>query len=282
MLEKAQKKAMERAQVESRAKAIPVPSSSLAGSSTATRPSTSTSASTANGSGTSPDISPMDLTLVLNIPTSIPVDSLRQNIESHYGPLAHYILKDPQAGSEVNGEGKKKKAKGRKAIVEFAKGNWGGCWACWKDHQVMSTQGASLGEGVKAKWARGEEPAWVAWATSQSIATLTNGQNVNSTSIGNGNNPPQTNGNGYGNGESHMLNIPSTFTSQPPSSMAFDSAPDFGTTTMADLLANHSRQKMGKEEQKRKEDEFESMTLLRMRQMERERLEAQIRAEEGD
>jgi DnaJ family protein C protein 17 len=51
---------------------------------------------------------------------------------------------------------------------------------------------------------------------------------------------------------------------------------------MADLLASHSRSKRDEVERKKQADEFESMTLLKMRQMERERLEAQIRAEEDE
>jgi hypothetical protein len=60
----------------------------------------------------------------------------------------------------------------------------------------------------------------------------------------------------------------------------FSSAPNFGSTTMSDLLASHSQSRTDQINKKKREDEFESMTLLTMRQMERERLIEEIRREE--
>jgi DnaJ family protein C protein 17 len=47
---------------------------------------------------------------------------------------------------------------------------------------------------------------------------------------------------------------------------------------MADLMAEHA----GRKEQKKKEEEFENMTLFRMRQAERDKLAEQIRLEEEE
>jgi DnaJ family protein C protein 17 len=49
---------------------------------------------------------------------------------------------------------------------------------------------------------------------------------------------------------------------------------------MSDLLASHNQNRTDERDRKRKEEEFESMTIFRMRQVERERLAEQIRREE--
>jgi DnaJ family protein C protein 17 len=49
---------------------------------------------------------------------------------------------------------------------------------------------------------------------------------------------------------------------------------------MSELLASHNQSRNQEIDRKRKEQEFESMTILRMRQMERERLAEEIRLEE--
>lgn len=226
----------------------------------------STSANTTTNSqirSTQPPISATDLTLILQFPpsTSLPSDrdSLQSHLSSQYGPINHVFIKDPPS---TEAAGKKKKPKGRKAIVEFKEGNWGGCWACWRD---CGGEGQSAGggatvlglEGVKVKWAGGSTPDWVAWSEtqrpSQAQAPVAPAPIPNM--------PPQP--------------IPTG-----PTQPKFSSAPDFGRTTMSDLLASHNQNRTDERDRKRKEEEFESMTILRMRQMERERLAEQIRREE--
>lgn len=212
-----------------------------------------TPASRQNGPSTDkqPPITSLDLTLELRFPSSSIVSSssstLQSTLQNRYGPINHVVLRDPPPP-----EPGKKKKKIRKAIVEFGTGNWGGCWACWRDHDEGAREGAGVGEGVRAKWAAGRVPNWVDWAARQ----------------GNGidRQPPPNGTNG----------------SEQPSAPSFGSAPDFGGTSMADLLARHSLEKETKSATKKKEDEFESMTLLRMRQMERDRLTEQIRREEEE
>lgn len=225
-----------------------------------------------NGSG-QPPITPLDLTLILQFPSSSTLaessssSSLQNTISSKYGPVSHVLLKEPPAPTE----GKKKK-KGKKAIVEFEKGNWGGCWACWNDHDEAAT-GVSEGqvqrglEGVKAKWAAGSAPAWVEWASNQSKAPASDAR---STPLPDSVPPDRT-------PTAPAPSLPS-FTPTP----SFGSAPSFGTTTMADLLSQHSRSRDDASDRKRNQQEYESLTLLKMRQMERERLAEQIRLEEGD
>jgi len=228
-----------------------------------------------NGNGVAqPPITPIDLTLILQFPPLHPLaesSTLQTRLESSYGPINHIFIKDPP----VVGEGsKKKKPKGRKAIVEFKEGNWGGCWACWRDLD-RTLPSANEGEGggtggwerVKVKWAAGEVPAWVAWSEthrprpplfSEPIKNASNGHESNT------NTNPSTNAAGNGS-------LPT-----------FTSAPNFGQSTMSDLLASHNQSRTNAMDKKKREDEFESMTILKMRQMERERLAEEIRREEED
>lgn len=245
----------------------------------------STNGGTSSGPGAGPktkmpEINALDLSLIITIPPTIPVADLQDRISASYGPISHYILKDPAEAALAVAE-KKKKPKGKRAIVEFSKGNWGGCWACWKDHQKEASSvggGSCLGEGVRAKWAGGAEPDWVAWAATQPVASRSASGVTNGATGAN-----EANGRTNGHDTSTFKGA-FNFSSAPPESPSpsFGSAPDFGSTSMADLLASHSRGKREETEKKKQADEFESMTLLKMRQMERERLEAQIRAEEDD
>jgi DnaJ family protein C protein 17 len=212
----------------------------------------STSAST---STSQPPITPMDLTLILQFPsTSNLSDDLQDRLTSSYGPLNHVFIKDPP---EVEG---KKKKKGKKAIVEFKEGNWGGCWACWRD-----LEGGKEGwEGVKVKWAGGATPDWVAWSETHRPPR---GQVP----------APDSESGRDTNTRTNEDITPNTRTDALPT---FSSAPNFGSTTMSDLLASHSQSRTDQINRKKREDEFESMTLLKMRQMERERLIEEIRREE--
>jgi DnaJ family protein C protein 17 len=223
---------------------------------------------------TQPPITPIDLTLVLQFPSSSTLASTSASLQAvlaaKYGSISHLILKEPAPPVESAPVKKKKgKDKGKKAVVEFERGNWGGCWACWKDHQDTNDQGRSVEVGVKAKWAKGEEPAWVSWANNQ-----TNGSSQTFQPTVN---PPAANGKTNG----HV----SLGTSGPESGTgpSFGSAPDLGGgTSMADLLAQHGKKRQQEQDEKQSRQDFESMTLLRMRQLEREWLEEQIRREEED
>jgi DnaJ family protein C protein 17 len=221
-----------------------------------------TTPSTSNGSSSNatsqPNITPLDLTLSLLIPTSSPLASssstLQSAITAKYGTINHIILRDPPPL-----EPGKKKRKPAKAIVEFEKGNWGGCWACWVDHAEDKQRSGStgLGEGVRVKWAKGEVPDWVQWAEKQSKAEIDP-------------NP------GIQDSVRKEASVPAP---------AFGSAPDIGFnagsgTTMEALLAQHARGREEERKSKAAREEFESMTLLKMRRMERERLEAEIRRQE--
>lgn len=229
-----------------------------------------------NGSNytTQPPITPLDLTLVLQFPSNSALASTSASLQAvlaaKYGSISHLILKEPAPPAEAAQSKKKKgKDKGKKAVVEFERGNWGGCWACWKDHQDVNAQERSVDVGVKAKWAKGEEPGWVSWANSQ-----TNGVSHTPRPIGN---PPSVNGRTNGHvdfGTSRQENA---------TGPSFGSAPDLGGgTSMANLLAQHGKKRQQEQDEKQSRQDFESMTLLRMRQLERERLEEQIRREEED
>ncbi|OCF45764.1 hypothetical protein I317_00252 [Kwoniella heveanensis CBS 569] len=235
-----------------------------------------------------PEITPVDLTLVITLPTTSTISStedLTREVTARYGPISQCVFTDPPKA-----EGKKKKAK--KGIVEFELGNWGGCWACWKDIESANGKGIG-GEGGKVRWAKGETPAWIEWAETQrqqqkSDSPLGSSQNGSTTSTSN---YQQLNGHSSTfNTTTAGFSLP-THPSDPFSSasFSFDSAPDFSTSngngngiSMASILATHNAKRSEDDERRRKAQEFESMTLLRMRQMERERLEEQIRKEEGD
>jgi DnaJ family protein C protein 17 len=202
-----------------------------------------------------PPISPEDLTIILQFPSTSTLPStpptLQPLLEGRYGPITHLIISEPPDTNGDTGKKKKKKKTGRKAVVEFKQGNWGGCWACWKDH-MDGAEGRRLEDGVKARWAKGETPEWVAWADRQRQTP------------GSGNAGP---GGGVDNGIAPAPRAP-----------AFGSAPNLSTRSMADLMAEHA----GRKEQKKKEEEFENMTLFRMRQAERDKLAEQIRLEEEE
>lgn len=205
-----------------------------------------------------PPIGPEDLTILLVVPAP-PPDSgeLKARLAAKYGEIADVFVSSPKEG--------KKKAR---AVVEFAPGNWGGCWSCLKDAGGI--------KGAKAKWV-GEEPAWVKWAAAQD-----------------GTNGLPTAANGHTKSPSPQANLGTTAAAPvptpAPSTGQFGSAPDFsrpggGFPDIADLTASH-RQRTQDERTARAElaSAQESAILLRMRQREKERqeMEKRIREEEGD
>ncbi|EJT52027.1 hypothetical protein A1Q1_06740 [Trichosporon asahii var. asahii CBS 2479] len=203
-----------------------------------------------------PPISPEDLTILLVVSAPPPnAEELRKQLGTKYGKIADVFVSAPK-------EGKKKV----RAVVEFAPGNWGGCWSCLRDAGGI--------KGAKAKWV-GAEPAWVKWAAAQ------DGTNSLSPPTGDRTHAPSP--------PSHT-GTPAAAPSTRFGSGAFGSAPDhFASVTMfpdiADLTASH-RQRAQDERTAHAElaSAQESATLLRMRQREKERqdMERRIRQEEGD
>ncbi|ODN87753.1 hypothetical protein L198_06984 [Cryptococcus wingfieldii CBS 7118] len=247
MLEEAQKKAMAAAAATVAPSPAPTPSTEKAAS---------------NGES-GPDITPECLTLIFILPSTSTVSQpqLLKSLTTSYGAVNHLILPDPLPSTPailVEGT-KKKKTKSRKAVVEFAKGNWGGCYSCCRD--VEDGKVGKLGvEGVKVKWAVGEAPSWVAWAETQ-LPSRRKPSDATAASF------------------SFPLPSPSS-AATPPS---FTSAPVFSpSTSMADLLASHAKERSSKDDVRRRREEAESMTLSRMRMMEREKLEAEIKRQEEE
>ena len=237
-----------------------------------------------------PEIKADDLTLILTFQPDSELafssSRLEHTMRSRYGPIAHLIIKDPSDGNAVAEGGKKKKPKGKRAVVEFALGNWGGCWACWKDHATVVGEdatpakpaGKQLEKGVKARWLGGETPKWVDWA-SELNGSLPSDTIMSDPLKPGGHSSTNGTSTGHQNGHHHGSNgHRAPLTTEP----TFSTAPDFGGTTMADLLKQHNMGRQEAREKKAKDDEFESMTLLRMRQKERERLAEQIRQEEDE
>lgn len=209
--------------------------------------------STSSHTSAPPPIGPEDLTILLVVPAPPPdSDQLKRQLGTKYGKIADVFVSAPKEG--------KKKAR---AVVEFAPGNWGGCWSCLQDAGGI--------KGAKAKWV-GAEPAWVKWAAAQGRA---NGSPQN----GVANLPPS---------QPHA-GTPAPAAAPVPGlgSGAFGSAPASQPNfpDIADLTASH-RQRAQDDRAARAEfaSAQESATLLRMRQREKERqeLERRIREEEGD
>lgn len=221
--------------------------------------------------GTRPPMTPVDLTLTMQFPADAdPATSsmlcsstaLEPRITSLYGPVNFVILKEPSTadGSEKK---KKKKPRGARAIVEFKESNWSGCWACWKDHMVDSGTGKArrpLVQGTKVKWATqdGTIPEWIHWAEQQHAS--------------NGDPPLKTPADPvYPNITRPSAKISSSF----PASFAssFPTAEERRQQEIRNAKAKAERAAA---------DDYEGATLFKMRQLERERLEAEIRRQEEE
>ncbi|KAJ9107662.1 hypothetical protein QFC21_001122 [Naganishia friedmannii] len=225
-----------------------------------TRPSAPSKSTTAR-----PPMTATDLTLTLQFPpeaTSIDflasTTTLEPRITSLYGPVNFVILKEASSTVDSSEGGKKKKkSKGAKAIVEFKESNWTGCWACWKDHVTDPTQGKPrrpLVPGTKAKWINkeGTIPEWIAWAESQQGST------------------PSTT----------PLTAPTEPLARTPkvsSSFAASFAASFPT---AEERRQQDARAATADAAKTAAENYENATLFRMRQLERERLEAEIRRQD--
>ncbi|KAL7419389.1 hypothetical protein Q5752_006227 [Cryptotrichosporon argae] len=230
-----------------------------------------------------PAISPQDVTLRLQLPPLSVLDEAALIAAlAKYGAVEHVVFRAPAAKApEKEGkEGKEgKKKKGAVAVVEFAVGNWGGCWACWTDAE----RGQGVG-GAKARWLAGETPAWVAWAEAQASGlAAANGSDKVGERASNG---------ATGNEMSSAAQprpAPS-HTSASEAQIPQDPAASSGSA-LADLLRRHGAGRASaptpvpsvpESFTPREMGGREESTLFRMRQRERERLEAQIRQEEGE
>jgi DnaJ family protein C protein 17 len=193
-----------------------------------------------------PPIGPTDLTLMLQLfpESALASEAALRPALAKYGAISDIVIMPGKAAKAG------KKARGARAAVEFAPGNWGGCWACLRDN---SGSGSPVEKGAKAKWA-GQEPAWVAWA--EKYASPAERGTSSSTST----NDKPTSARSFG------------------SAPAFSSAPDF--SDLGASLSAHDRKKQDLAEEEALKSAYESATLLRMRQKERERLEQQIREQE--
>lgn len=224
---------------------------------TAVTPAATSEPTAAPSSSTRPAMTAPELTLTLQFPAeSTGIDFLGSSatlepvFTARYGPVNFFILKDPP--SAASAAGKRKKPRGPKAIVEFKESNWQGCWACWRDHVAKPAR--PLVEGTKVKWAtpEGAVPPWIAWA------------------------------------ETHR---PSGFNTPPPPSPPPPTAPKISSAFASSFASSFPTpdERRQRDAQSAKADaartaaeEYESATLFKMRQMERERLEAEIRRQEEE
>lgn len=211
-----------------------------------------------------PTIVPDELTLSLQLPadTILGTDSaLGTALRDRYGRVSEVLVKPAKASKPG------KKARGPAAVVEFAPGNWGGCWACWRDHS--GDAGARpLEAGVKAKWPSGTEPGWVKWAEEHASPNGRAGASVPTPAAA---------------PAAPTFSSAPSFGSTPVfgSTASFGSAPDFASGP-APVEAERDARERARKEEKTLADAFESATLLNMRMRERERLAEQIRREEAE
>jgi DnaJ family protein C protein 17 len=218
--------------------------------------------------GTRPSMTPVDLTLTLQFPadsdpatTSLLSSSttLEPRITSLYGPVNFVILKEPATDAPE----KKKKRRGARAIVEFKESNWSGCWACWKDHVVDSGTGRArrpLVQGTKVKWATkdGATPEWVNWAEQQHA---TNG----STPLTAPADPVYSN------------------TTRPSAKVSSSFAASFASSfPTPEERRQQEIQRAKVQAERAAAEDYEGATLFKMRQIEKEKLEAEIRRQEED
>lgn len=204
--------------------------------------------------GSRPPISAHDVTLTLQFP-AIPVGGggalPPPFLSSSEALTAQIRQRYGPVEHVVLREGKLgERKKGGKAIVEFKTQNWDGCWACWRDHQ----EGGGLVPGTKVKWAGGGAPAWVAWAEMQESRTKQSSMASSTPSTtpsfaSNSHRPPG-----------------------PASSFPAFGVGGVGGTSAASTPTMNANGK----------DDLESTTLLRMRQLERERMAERMRREEEE
>lgn len=198
----------------------------------------------------------MDRTLRLSFPlpefaslTTSPA-ALEAHLALSYGKILHSLLRTPTPSAKASKKGKAKEVVS--AVLEFAPDNLSGCWALYEDCRLG--QGLNSKGGVKAKWAGGAEPEWVARLGSQVNSQLP---------------PPSTTTSASGPA---APTPPPISQSAPPISSA--TAPSFSFDPLAAPAPSFNGPSSTAD--------YENATLLRMRQAERERLEREIRESEMD
>jgi DnaJ family protein C protein 17 len=209
---------------------------------------------------------PLDYTLLLQFPpfpliedATLPdfltgSETFQTKISTLYGSLENVVF-SPQAGPSSVKPKKPKKVKGAKAIVEFKKSNRDGCWACWKDHQDGGPGPGRLGvQGVKVGFAGRGEGEVPSWFTRLEGTTSTRSTSARTTCI-----------------PGDLGRVPTSFPT---------AATSFPSCSRAD--PNQDKEKKGEEGKRKEGEDFESGILFRMRRMERERMEAEIRREEEE
>lgn len=214
-----------------------------------------------SASSSSKEVGAADRTLRLSLPlpefASVTTSSatLEAHLRPTYGLIAYSLLRAPTVSTKSVKKGKAKEVVS--AVLEFAPDNLAGCWALVEDCRL--TRGLNSKGGVKAKWAAGEEPEWVARLGSQAssqppppsppASTTTRSATLGSGPVGARPSVPPPS--------------PSTGVPFAPS-FSFDPAaapvPSFGSAPGPGGTAD-----------------YENATLLRMRQAERERIEREIR-----
>ncbi|GHJ90148.1 hypothetical protein NliqN6_6550 [Naganishia liquefaciens] len=233
-------------------------------------PSALTPVPAPSASATRPAITPAELTLTLQFPRESTMAghnflassaTLEPVLTARYGPINHIILKEPPAADPAKAH--KKPKRGPRAIVEFKESNWTGCWACWRDH-AADAGGATgktrpLVDGTRVKWATqdGKEPPWVAWAETQR--------------------PPSA----AAAAADPPASPPPTTRPAPKVSAAFAST--FASSFPMPAERREQDARAARTDAARTgAEEYENSTLFKMRQLERERLEAEIRRQEEE
>jgi len=209
----------------------------------------------ASAGSSSKEVGAADRTLRLSLPlpefASVTTSSatLEAHLRPTYGQIAHSLLRAPTTSTKSVKKGKAKEVVS--AVLEFTPDNLAGCWALVEDCRLA--RGLNSKGGVKAKWAAGEEPEWVARLGSQSTSTAAPPP------------PPPATGSAAPSGPSAPRPPPAPSNTAPSApSFSFDPAaaslPSFGSAPSSTSTAD-----------------YENATLLRMRQAERERIEREIR-----
>jgi len=137
-------------------------------------------------------------------------------------------------------------------MIVFESSNLGGCWALWKDCR----SGRGGWEGVKAKWGNnGVEPEWVGRLGRAKKEEVDSSATTTEPSLG-----TSTTTTGFSNGGAGGGSGVPSFSFDPTAATGGGGASTSGPPPPP--------------------ENYESSTLLRMRQAERERLEREIREEE--
>jgi DnaJ family protein C protein 17 len=204
-------------------------------------------ASSASSDGSIPDLQ-RTLRLSLPLPQSAAIatstDSLAAHLLPTYGRISDCVILPPKPAKKKSKGGDLKEQ--ASAMVVFGKDNLGGCWALWEDCRT----GRRGVEGWRAKWAEGGvEPEWVArLGRGQQQATLSQPAAA----------PASSPSSAVPTAPAPAFSFDPSVPPPPSAESTIPSPPMFSAPGPS-------------------EADYESATLLRMRQAERERLEREIR-----